>query len=134
MSKRNKIRIVIDVNLWIRYLIAKDIKVRFDAVLSDIRFQILNCNELLEEILDVARRPRIKKYISDDVLKRFKKTFPNTAEYIVLKSKVKLSPDPDDNYLLELSKDGKADFFDKQRQTSPFRPEKVRENKNCQFS
>jgi|GEM_PF-6906099 predicted nucleic acid-binding protein len=38
MSKRNKIRIVIDVNLWIRYLIAKDIKVRFDAVLSDSRF------------------------------------------------------------------------------------------------
>jgi putative PIN family toxin of toxin-antitoxin system len=66
---------------------------------------------LFEEILDVAQRPRIKKYISDDVLKRFKRTFPNTTEYIVLKSKVKISPDPDDNYLLELSKDGKANFL-----------------------
>jgi len=66
---------------------------------------------LYDEIIEVANRPRIKKRIDDKVLEEFQLTYPFMVEHITLHSKVYVSPDPDDNYLLELSKDGKADYL-----------------------
>ncbi len=40
MNVKNSIPIVVDVNLWISYLIGKGIKQRFENLLNDTRFEI----------------------------------------------------------------------------------------------
>ena len=69
---------------------------------------LLFSDELLAEFIDVCQRPKLKKYFSDSDLRVLLVAIRKYAEFIEVKSTIKVCRDPKDNFLLALAKDGKA--------------------------
>jgi hypothetical protein len=106
MLKR-KSRIVIDTNIWISFLLTKDFT-SFDKIVSNPNLILLFSTKLLEEFIEVAQRPKFKKYFSPQDLKELLIEIREHGEFIVVKSSTTICRDPKDNFLLDLSKDGEA--------------------------
>ena len=68
-------------------------------------------NELIDELITVLSRPKFKKYISKEDLNTLMLFFNEYGELVNVTSKVKLSRDANDDFLLALAKDGKATFL-----------------------
>jgi putative PIN family toxin of toxin-antitoxin system len=64
--------------------------------------------ELLDEFVEVARRPKFRKYFSLDDLQELLSIIGRKAEFIMVEAVVDLCRDPKDNFLLALCKDGRA--------------------------
>jgi uncharacterized protein len=58
-------RIVIDTNLWISFLITKDFT-RLDEIIFSRKCILVFSQELLDEFLAVARRPKFRRFFTSD--------------------------------------------------------------------
>ena len=58
MSKA-KDRVIIDTNLWISFLLSKDYT-KLDKLFRQQNITLLFSKDLLEEFIEVARRPKLK--------------------------------------------------------------------------
>ena len=76
-----KDRVIIDTNLWISFLITKDHS-KLDKILSDKLAILLYSQELIDEFIEVAQRPRFKKYFSTDDLQTLLMTMSARAYFI----------------------------------------------------
>ena len=103
-------RIILDTNLWISFLISNKYD-RLDSLLFEEKCTLLFSQELLNEFLTVAKRPKLREYISSDETEDLLETIDEVAEFVNVTSKVELCRDPKDNFLLALAKDGKADYL-----------------------
>jgi putative PIN family toxin of toxin-antitoxin system len=65
----------------------------------------------LEEFVEVAKRPKFKKYFSEEDLKGLLNTIDHYAQIIEVKSDLHLCKDKKDDFLLSLAVDGSADFL-----------------------
>lgn len=72
---------------------------------------MLFSEELLEEFIEVAGRAKFRKYFSVENIEELLSLFDEFGEMVDVSSEVNLCRDPKDNFLLELSKDGNADFL-----------------------
>ena len=104
---KKKGRIVIDTNIWISFLLSKDFST-FDRIISSPSLTLLFSKKLLEEFIEVAQRPKFKKYFSSADLEELLFQMKEHGEFINVTSKATICRDPKDNFLLSLSKDGKA--------------------------
>lgn len=107
MAIRSKHRIIIDTNLWISFLLTNDYS-KFDALLSGKNIVLLFSQALIDEFVEVAQRPKFKKYFSLDDLEDLLTKVRTKAEFITVTSNVKICRDHKDNFLLALAQDGKA--------------------------
>jgi|LakMenEpi03Aug12_release.lakeMendotaPanAssembly.Ray.scaffolds.fasta_scaffold727263_2 putative PIN family toxin of toxin-antitoxin system len=105
-----KDRIIIDTNLWISFLLSKDY-VKLDKLFNSENLILLFSRELLDEFVEVARRPKFKKYFSISDLNELLTEIHSRAEFIEVTSEVNLCRDEKDDFLLALAKDGNADFL-----------------------
>ena len=110
MPKDNLVRLIIDTNIWISFLISDKYQ-KLDKVLSHPKTTILFSIELLDEINRVATFPKLKKYFSLNAVEEMLLSLEDYVELVKVKSKVEICRDPADNFLLSLSKDGEADFL-----------------------
>ena len=60
MKKRSR-RVIIDTNLWIRFLISRDYSV-IDRLLLEEEIQLIFSDELLGEFIEVAQRPKFRRF------------------------------------------------------------------------
>jgi len=102
--------VIIDTNLWISYLISKDF-VWIDNLILDRNYRLIFSQELIDEFLDVAQRPKFKKYFSKQDLEKLIKLFDTYGYYFKVVSNIELCRDSKDNFLLSLAKDSKADYL-----------------------
>lgn len=100
-------RIIIDTNLWLHFLIAKDYS-RLDKILADKLITLLYSQELIDEFIAVAQRPKFVKYFSKTDLQEILLGISRRAFFIDVISIVNVCRDPKDNFLLALARDGKA--------------------------
>ncbi len=100
-------RIIIDTNLWISFLLTSDYS-KLDLMLTVEPVILLFSQELIEEFIEVAQRPKFKKNFSLSDLQNLILRIRENAEFVQVKSLVTKSPDVKDNFLLALAKDGKA--------------------------
>ena len=105
-----KSRIVIDTNIWISFLLTKDFYL-FDKIILNTGLILLFSSKLLEEFIEVAGLPKFKKYFSTDDLEALLLQMKKHGELITVVSKTDICRDPKDNFLLLLSKDGKASYL-----------------------
>lgn len=63
-----KQRLILDTNLWISFLITKDYS-KLDSLLKHSEAIILFSSELLEEFIEVTKRPKLKKLFCKMMLK-----------------------------------------------------------------
>jgi putative PIN family toxin of toxin-antitoxin system len=100
-------RIIIDTNLWISFLLTKNFS-NLDKLFADQSITLLFSQELLDEFIEVARRPKFKKYFSLTDLQDLLQQLSFRAEFIVVTSTANICRDSKDNFLLSLAVDGNA--------------------------
>jgi putative PIN family toxin of toxin-antitoxin system len=112
LSDMSKIknRIIIDTNLWISFLLSKDYT-KLDKLFNSDSLVLLFSSELLDEFVEVARRPKFKKYFSIADLNELLTEIHSRAEFIDVTSEVNICRDEKDDFLLSLAKDGNADYL-----------------------
>lgn len=64
---KDKIRIVIDTNIWISFLIGQTLGDLTEKIIKR-RVKILFSDELLAELLEVLHRPKFKKYFTAEAV------------------------------------------------------------------
>ena len=100
-------RLVIDTNLWISFLLNKRLSA-LDQLFYNSQIELLFSDELITEFIDVAHRPKFRKYFSKKELEELILRIRMHAEFVNVITKVNICRDPKDNFLLSLAKDGKA--------------------------
>jgi uncharacterized protein len=110
MPKNNPVKIVIDTNLWISFLIS-DKQRKLDSLLYLEAVRLLFSPELLAEINSTISKPKLKKYFSKNAMEEMLINLEPFIELVEVKSSISICRDPKDNFLLSLSKDGKANFL-----------------------
>ncbi|MBE9461692.1 putative toxin-antitoxin system toxin component, PIN family [Dyadobacter subterraneus] len=108
--QNNAVRIILDTNLWISFLITKDLS-KLDDIIFSKRAILIFSSELLEEFLEVAQRPKFRRFFPQKDVEEILKTIEEHAEFVFVTSKIEVCRDPKDNFLLGLSIDGSADFL-----------------------
>lgn len=111
MEKNNQIRIVIDTNLWISFLIGKRL-IRVCSWISKPNIQIVASQDLIDEIFVVAQRDKFRKYFPSFVLEELKNWMEQNVEMVSMENKIpSRCRDPKDDYLLELAVQAKAIYL-----------------------
>lgn len=110
MPEKKPVRIIVDTNIWIGFLIGKsfsglkDLLVQQDVVL-------ITSHELLEELREVTQRPKFQKYFPAQKVDELFQLLDIISENISLTSEVTICRDAKDNFLLSLAKDGEAHYL-----------------------
>ncbi len=104
-------RILIDTNLWVRALISERTRERLALVIANPDVQILGSQELIEEIRDVANRPRLKKFLTIKDVTQFLEILGQRLDLVSATSNVRVCRDPEDDYLLAICKDFSLDYL-----------------------
>ncbi len=105
-------KVIIDTNLWISFLLGHQVQfVR--KILTDRRFEVYVCARLIEEILDVANRDKIRKHLSPADLDDMLAIIHAYCQFATIEADVALSAvrDPKDLYLLALADTIGADYI-----------------------
>ena len=105
--RRRKDRIIIDTNLWISFILTGDSS-KLDEVINEDSSVLLFSIELLEELIDVASRPKFRKYFPTEDLISLLYQIEKNSEFINVVSSVEICRDLKDNFLLSLAQDGQA--------------------------
>lgn len=104
-------KVILDCNIWISFLLSRQ-DYLLKRMLMDTRFDIYICEELLSEIINVARRDKIRKRVNENELQQLlkiidafckKTTISQIAESIIR--------DPKDLYLLSLAETIDANYI-----------------------
>jgi putative PIN family toxin of toxin-antitoxin system len=108
MPKR--IRIIIDTNLWISFLLTKQFDF-LDSLLTKQKVKLVFSDDLLAEFLEVVKRPKLSKYFIDTDLEQLIELINQYAEFYTVNSNVEICRDEKDNFLLDLAIESKADYL-----------------------
>lgn len=82
-----------------------------DPFLFNEEARLLFSPELITEIQETIKKPRLKKYFKANALEEMLLTFEPFIDLIQVESIITVCRDPKDNFLLALAKDGKADYL-----------------------
>src|SRR5258708_12664743 len=103
-------RLVIDTNIWVHYLIQSS-NTQIDSLITDSETQVLFSEELLNELVEVCARPKVARYLKSDDGAELLLTLQSRFPLIEVRSFVNECRDEKDNFLLALAKDGNADYL-----------------------
>ena len=104
---KTKNSVIVDTNLWISFLLTKDFT-KLNQLLVEDKLTLLFNKELLDEFIEVAERPKFKKYFSVAALNFLLQQISLQAKFVVTKTEINACRDPKDNFLLALAVDGNA--------------------------
>jgi hypothetical protein len=107
-------RVAIDTNVFISTIIKPENRVGMVVVrMRNGEYTLLYSQEMLEELTRVITRDKIwKKYkLTDDTFNAFLNSIIEHGERVQVFTVVNICRDPDDNLLLSLALDGKADYI-----------------------
>jgi len=111
MKKENKsFKIIVDTNIWISFLIGKNLKGLQNQIDSQF-IKIISCNEQFQELAEVFEKPKIKKYFTHEQIREFFELLDESSEIIAIKTVSNICRDSKDNYLVSLAIDSKADYL-----------------------
>ncbi|MBQ7210995.1 MAG: putative toxin-antitoxin system toxin component, PIN family [Paludibacteraceae bacterium] len=106
----NKIRVIIDTNIWISSLIGRQL-VTLRELLSYPSIELVITEQLLQEILLVAQRPKFSKYFRSEDIEQLRLWIEHNMVNIPLGRIPARCRDPKDDYLLELAIQAKAIYL-----------------------
>jgi putative PIN family toxin of toxin-antitoxin system len=110
MPKNKPLRVIIDTNIWISFIISKKLTLLDGHIFSG-KIRILLNENLLSEIKTTIEKPKLQKYFLTQGLEKMLIAFDAFIDLIEIKSGVSICRDPKDDFLLSLAKDGKADYL-----------------------
>lgn len=110
MPRKKRVKIILDTNFWISYLISDKIKY-LDKFLFSKQVLLIFSNELLEEFLIVSQREKFKSFFHFTDIEKLLELIGNYGKIVKVTSRLKLCRDPKDDFLLSLALDSKADYL-----------------------
>ena len=105
------VRIIIDTNLWISFLIGLKSSPAVRNILTDSTVSIVMTDILQQEIMTVASRPKFARYFAPEACDRLLAFLRARSEDYILGDIPQRCRDPKDDYLLELARLADADFL-----------------------
>ena len=103
-------RIVIDTNIFISFLIS-DSYSKLDKFLRENKVRLIFSEELLNEILEVVSRPKMKKYFTNQDVTNLLDGISEHADLVEVTSEINICRDKKDNFLLSLCVDSQANYL-----------------------
>jgi uncharacterized protein len=110
MKSGNEIRVIVDVNIWLNFLIKKNFKAIYNLLLKR-RVSIVFSVRLLAELELVVERPKFRKYFREEDVEKLRELIMHRADWFKDEEKVTICRDPEDNYLLDLALNSEADYL-----------------------
>jgi putative PIN family toxin of toxin-antitoxin system len=104
------IRIVLDTNLWISFLIKNDYSALTSLLLSE-QVILVFSTELMAEFIEVTQRAKFKKYFSEQNVIALTEVIDEYSEFTEVTTNITLCRDAKDNFLLSLAVDGNVDYL-----------------------
>jgi putative PIN family toxin of toxin-antitoxin system len=108
--RADALRVVIDTNIWISFLIGKSLTGLSEAIIHD-RVKILFSTTLFAELIEVLQRPKFKKYFSSQSIENLVTLLHEKVEWIDITDIFNDCRDPKDNFLLDLAVSGQANYL-----------------------
>jgi hypothetical protein len=103
MPSDQSIAVIFDTNIWVSFTIGKQLSSLKNVLLHPV-LAVFTCQETMEEYLEVVRRPRIQKYITQERVENTVQLMESlTVIYPRQSIILPVSRDPKDNYLLQAS-------------------------------
>jgi hypothetical protein len=110
MPSQRIIRIIIDTNLWISFLIGKELKSLKDLIVSN-RVRLIISNQLIQEIKIVTTRSKLKKYFKVEQVNELVTFLEIIADKVEPHEILPVCRDPKDDFILAIAKTGRADYI-----------------------
>lgn len=110
MPSQKPSKIIIDTNIWISFLIGKELQHLKDLITTE-RVKVITTEQLIFEIRLVTSRDKLKKYFNQDKVTDLISLLDIVADKIKIKKIDKICRDPKDDFLLALSKESRADYL-----------------------
>jgi uncharacterized protein len=107
-------RVAVDTNVFISTIIKPENRVGMIIVrMRNGEYTLLYSEEMLEEVLEVVTRDKIwKRYqLTEETLNAFINSVVTYGERVQVLTVLNICRDPDDNIMLSLALDGKADYI-----------------------
>ena len=102
-------KIILDCNIWISFMIGHQAQ-WIQRILTDLRFDVYACDELLEEIHNVSSRDKIRARVSDEELDDFFRIIYAFCRIVKIEQKAQSEiRDTKDLYLLSFAESIEAD-------------------------
>ncbi|MDD2716515.1 MAG: putative toxin-antitoxin system toxin component, PIN family [Candidatus Wallbacteria bacterium] len=103
-------KIVIDTNVWISFLIGRILGGLEEKLVSR-KIQILTSDEQIHEIIRVVTRPKFAQYFSREKVFEMLALITRLSETVVIEKRVFDCPDKKDNFILEIAVNGGAELI-----------------------
>ncbi len=103
-------RVVVDTNLWISFLIGKRLEGFLD-LLGNPWFEPVSSQQLNEEILRVARRPKFHDFFNEEDVNRLEEWMTSHCTMVEIGEIPSRCRDPKDDFLLELAVQSNAIYL-----------------------
>ena len=111
MAKRKPLRVVVDTNVFISFLIGKRLHGLFDAMMQGDVLLVFSA-QLLRELTETANEPKFRKYFTKEVLNDLLFVIQESALFIEISSPYPaICRDPKDDHLLALCAKAKVNIL-----------------------
>ena len=111
MRNRKKVKIVVDTNLWISFLMSLPTEQRLWRLLLSDKIGMLFSREHFEELETTAKRRKFRRYFDTEQVETLLQVLVEIVEIVDVRSVVEICRDPKGNFLLALAQDGNADYL-----------------------
>ena len=110
MPSQKPSKIILDTNVWISFLIGKELQVLKDLIVSE-KVKVIITDQIINEIKLVTTRDKLKKYFNQEKVSDLISLLEIVADKVKIKKIEKICRDPKDDFLLALSKQSKANYL-----------------------
>lgn len=110
MPEQKASRLIVDTNLWVSFLIGKELHYLKDLIVGG-KVKLVVSDQLLEELQLVTSRPKLSKYFEKQKVNELLALIELISDKVKVKQIQRIGRDPKDAFLLALAKDGNADFL-----------------------
>lgn len=110
MPKSRRIKVIIDTNLFISFLIGKKLQGLKEKVV-DFRFELIFAEQSIQELMMVSQRQKFNKYFKAEDLDNLVDLIMTIGRIFKINHVPTICRDPKDDYLLELARKSKADYL-----------------------
>jgi uncharacterized protein len=110
MPSQKPSKVIIDTNLWISFLIGKELQNLKDLIVTE-KIQLVTTDQLLNELKIVVARPKLQKYFDHEKVTELISLLDIVSEKVKIKKIEQIYRDPKDDFLLALSKESKANYL-----------------------
>lgn len=110
MRSQKQSRVIVDTNIWISFLVGKEVHNLKDLIVNE-KVKIIISEQLIRELKLVTSRTKLKKYFEEDKVSDLLSLLDIIAEKIRIRKIDPICRDPKDDFLLALAKESKANYL-----------------------